>query len=272
MDNPNTPRQPSAFQTIRRMVRESPLLYALLAVTMLTILNGLLCAWFGRGDPTSKAIEGTAAAGVLRAGWLCKGATDCERAYLWEGYVSRNLPADMAQQASDLARLDPESSSARWLCLNSPGGHLGAASLMAYALRDGHLNTCVVPILDDGPSGDSKPARAARCDSACPTVWMGGERHIMSGAQTRLGLHESFIVDSFWCRVGNCGALVVQQVMLLGNAVVLGEWIPRVRMLWAGLGKGPKEVHAVNGEEAEAWGLQTKEDIQEGWIWRPRSP
>jgi len=122
----------------------------------------------------------------VKSGALCN-AGHCEPALMVSGYLDEGFVTRFAATAEDQIK------SAKWICIDSPGGKPSEGLVLAKFLQVLGKQTCVAPIRRPDAT-----LQATKCASSCALAFAGGARRVLADDHS-LGVHRAFLNDGAAC-------------------------------------------------------------------------
>lgn len=241
-------------------VRPKTVALVVLSVTVVVAYLGF-CSDQAQSDDrhrTSSALS----AGLrmqIKSGALCN-AGHCEPALMVSGYLDEGFVTRFAATAGDLIK------SAKWICIDSPGGKPLEGLVLAKFLQEQGKQTCVAPI-----RRPDETLQATRCGSSCAFAFAGGARRVLADDHS-LGIHRAFQNDGAACIPCNYvtspflhwyyGAIARYR---LEEPAVVSRMIEKSGEYPERFSSNPYDFHWVRHEEFIGWGLGEQSDFDSGW-------
>ena len=221
----------------------------------------LYCAvlgWLGDRHRTSSA--SSAGLGMqVKSGALCN-AGHCESALMVSGYLDEGFVTRFAATAEDQIK------SAKWICIDSPGGKPSEGLVLAKFLQMLGKQTCVAPIRRPDAT-----LQATKCASSCALAFAGGARRVLADDHS-LGVHRAFLNDGAACIPCNYvasplihwiyGAIARHE---LDEPAIVSRMIEKSSEYPERFDTNPFKAHWVHRADFIGWGLGAQADFDSGW-------
>ena len=195
----------------------------------------------------------------IKAGALCN-ASHCEPALMVSGYLDKGFVTRLAATAEE------QIESAKWVCIDSPGGDPSEGLILAGFLQELGKQTCVAPI-----RRPNETLQATRCGSSCAFAFAGGVRRVLADDHS-LGIHRAFLNDGAACIPCTYVTSPFLHWMYgatarhgLKEPAVVSRMIERSGEYPERFSSNPYDFHWVRQEEFIGWGLGEQADFDSGW-------
>ncbi len=240
-------------------VRPKTVALVVLAVTVVAYL--VFCYVQGESGARHRASSALSAGlGMqVKSGALCN-AGHCEPALMVSGYLDEGFVTRFAATAGDQIK------SAKWICIDSPGGKPSEGLVLAKFLQELGKQTCVAPIRRPDDT-----LQATKCASSCAFAYAGGARRVLADDHS-LGVHRAFLNDGAACIPCNYvaspfihwiyGAIARYE---LNEPAVVSRMIEKSSEYPERFDTNPFEAHWVRRADFIGWGLGEQSDFDSGW-------